>query len=116
MQSFVPFVAIPLFPCRANQRFHVIEIRFQRPASRCRKPIFRLRHAPFKILVARDVLAFLELARMHTEISIRRFQELFQRVERHRVVHSQRTHDAQPYRFVNKPVEIRRPALSRAGA
>src|SRR5436190_1089020 len=92
----------------------MIEIGLECFASRTAQPVLGFRDAPFEVFLARDVLPFLELARMNAEIAVGSLEQILQLVECHRIVHGQCADDSQPYRFMNQPVEIRRSALSRS--
>src|SRR5882672_9622242 len=68
--------------CRADQRFHVVEVALERPPAEGGESVFGLGDAPRERLVARDVLRVLELARVHAEIAVARFEQRLQLVER----------------------------------
>src|SRR5207237_700340 len=57
---------LPL-PRRANQRFHMIQVAFERLASRRRQPVFRFGRASLEGLLAHDVVRFFQFSRVHAQ-------------------------------------------------
>jgi hypothetical protein len=70
-----------VFPDGLDQRFHVIQIFLERASPGVRQTILRLRHAALKRLGADDVIGILQLARMHTQVSIGGVEKFLQFVE-----------------------------------
>src|SRR5690349_4764635 len=59
---------VSAFPRGADQRFHVVEIAFERATAGGGEAVFRPRHPALERLGAGDVGGILELARVHAEV------------------------------------------------
>src|SRR5271157_2772553 len=94
-------------PRRPDQRFHVIQVAFQRPAPPGGQPVFRFGQPPVKRFCAHDVVRLLEFPSVHAQVPIRCLQQGLQLVERQRTIHGQCADNAQPDALVNQPVQIR---------
>src|SRR5262245_35568629 len=79
----------------SNERFHVIEVALERPASSRRDGVIGTRHATLERLGAADVIGFLELSRVHAQIAVGGLHQLFEIVEAERLVHRQGAQDAE---------------------
>jgi hypothetical protein len=101
------------FSSRPDQCFHMIQVRFQRPPASSGQFVLRFRHTAFKVLLARKVLPFLELSRVHAQVSIGCMQELLEFVECHCLVYGKSTDNAQSDRLVNQTIQTRCTALGR---
>src|ERR1700722_11410173 len=84
-----------------DQRFHMIEIFFQRPAASRRQPKFGLEQPAREGLGAADVPGVFQLARVDAQVAVGDSQELLQFVEPERLVHRQRADDSQAGTLVN---------------
>src|SRR5579871_3291423 len=67
-----------------DQRFHVIQVFFERPASGGSQAVFGARQPPFERFRAGDVMRVFEFARVHAQIAVRGLEQLLQLVERQR--------------------------------
>src|SRR5687767_11293012 len=91
----------------------MVEISLERPAPRCREPILRLRHPSLERFRARDVLGFLQLARVDAQVSVGRVHQLLQVAEAQRVVDRKSADDAEPEALVYETIELVRPFRGR---
>src|SRR5216110_916240 len=89
-----------------NQRFHVIQVALQRAPPGGGEAILGLRNPPLERLGARDVLRFLEPARVYAQVAVRGLEQGLELVEAQRIVHGERAHDAEGYPLVDQPVEL----------
>src|SRR5205085_12591883 len=85
---------------RANQRFHVIEVAPERPPAEGGETVFGFRDAGFEGLLAADVLRVFELARVHAEVAVARFEQCLELIEGQALAHRERTDDREPHAFV----------------
>src|SRR5688572_12733245 len=92
-------------PGGADQRFHVIEIPLERAAPAGGETILCLGHPPLERLGARDIVGFLELARVDAQVAVRRLHQLFQVAEAEGIIHGERADNSEPQTLVNEPVE-----------
>src|SRR5688500_2403581 len=92
-------------PGGADQRFHVIEIPLERTAPAGGETILCLGHTPLERLGARDIIGFLELARVDAQVAVRRLHQLFQVAEAEGIIHGERADDSKPQTLVNETVE-----------
>src|SRR5436190_1753942 len=102
------------FPRGANERLHVIQITLERATPGGSQGVARPGYPPLEAFVARDVVRFLELARVDAEVAIRGLHQPLEVVEAQRVVHGERAHDAEAQPLVNQPVEAERAFLAPA--
>src|SRR5580693_7278180 len=92
----------------ADQRFHVVQIFFQRAASGGRQAIFRFRHAPVKGFGTAQVACVFQLPRMDAQVAVGRAQQFLQFIEGERFVDGQRTDDREARALVDQAVQIGR--------
>src|SRR5882762_3305178 len=97
----------------AEQRFHVIEILFQRPAPGRRQTVFSFGCAALERLRTADVPGLLEFARVHTQIAVSCLDRVFEFVEGERIIDGQGADDSQAQSLVNHAIDIMR-AVRRA--
>src|SRR5215207_9882648 len=90
---------------RPNERFHVVEIPFQRATSAHRNAVFGLRNAALERFRALYVIRFLELPSMDAQVPVGCLHELLQIVEAHRFVHGERAENAEAQSLVNEAIE-----------
>src|SRR5689334_6690864 len=100
---------VRLFPTspaarRAYHALHVAEVAFERAASRGRKLVLGLGHAPVEVFITGDVLRLFELARVHAQVSVRGVKELFEVVEGERFVDGEGADYGEPDAFVYEAV------------
>src|SRR5215208_7226532 len=88
-----------------NEGFHMVEITFECATSGRRNRVLRLGNAALERLHASDVAGFLELARVHAQVAVRRLHEAFQIVERQRLVDGERAENAESKPLVDETVE-----------
>src|SRR3984885_1140400 len=90
----------------ADERFHVVQIFFQRAAAGRGQAIFRFRHAPVEGLGTAQIAGIFQFAGMHAQVAVGGAQQLLQFVEGERFVHGEGTDDGQARAFVDQAVEI----------
>src|SRR5262249_41580897 len=83
----------------------MVEVALEGSASDRGDRVFGLRDASLERLRAADVAGFLELARVHAQVAVRRLHEFFQIVERQGLVHRQRAQNAEAEALVNQPIQ-----------
>src|ERR1051325_9847504 len=93
---------------RADEGFHVIEITLERAPTRRSDHVLRLGNAALERLLAQHVLGFLELAGMHAEVTVRRFQQRLEIAEGHPLVYRQGAENPETHPLVNQPVQRHR--------
>ena len=90
-----------LFPGRANQRFHVIQVALEGAPAGGSEAVLGLGQPAVKHFDAVDISRFLELAGMDGEISVRGPQQRFQFVEGQPGVHRQGADNSQAHALVD---------------
>src|SRR5580692_6581229 len=93
--------------CDADQRFHVVQIFFERAATCCRQAIFRLWHAPVEGFGAAQVACVFQLAGVDAQVAVCGAQQLLQFIESERFIHGERADDCQTRALVDQAVQIR---------
>src|SRR5580658_374149 len=91
----------------ANQRFHVVQIFFQRAASGGRQAIFRFRHAPVEGFGTAQVACVFQLAGVDAQVAVRGAQQFLQFIKGERFVDGQRADDREARALVDQAVQIR---------
>src|SRR5438094_203779 len=90
-----------------NERLHVGDVLLERlPAGRG-EAVFRFRHPALEAFLDGDVARVFELARVHAEVAVGRFEQALQIVERQRVVDRQRADDGEAHALVDDAIEAR---------
>src|SRR4051812_236444 len=97
------------FARRLDEGFHVIEVSLEGATTGRRDGVLGLRHATFERLRAGDVFGFFELSGVDAEIAVRRRHELFQIVERQRLVDGERAENPEAEALVDETIERQRP-------
>src|ERR1700691_4434561 len=97
----------------ADERFHVVQIFFQRAAADSCQAIFRFRHAPGEGLGTAQIAGIFQFAGMHAQVAVAGAQQLLQFVEGERFIHGERADDGKARALVNQTIEIGRRVFRR---
>src|SRR5258706_2918459 len=105
VKKIAPASALERVPRRLDQRFHVGQIPGELAAAHRRESILGARAPTVERLGAGDVPGFLELARVHAQVAVRRLQQRLDLVEGERLGGRERAHDAEADAVVDEIVE-----------